>query len=56
MSTYDDWKTTDPTDADYCGNGHYHCPPCPRGHEHPVCECDHDGPELEPLTDTAGPS
>jgi hypothetical protein len=56
MSTYDDWKTTDPSDADYCGNGHYHCPPCPvdKGtrRAHPSCECDHDGPDLEPLTDT----
>lgn len=44
--TYDDWKTTNPDDADYCSNGHYHCPPCPinRGGdaEHRCCECDHD--------------
>lgn len=44
--TYDDWKTTDLTAADYCSNGHYHCPPCPElagtRREHPCCECDHE--------------
>lgn len=54
--SYDDWKTTDPSNADYCSNGHYHCPPCPVGagtvREHPCCECDHEEAE-QPFADSS---
>lgn len=49
--TYDDWKTTDPSEAHYCSNGHYHCPPCPitnlHGDRHASCECDHDSDDQD---------
>jgi hypothetical protein len=53
--TYDDWIATDPSAADYCSNGHYHCEPCPFGGEHPGCECGERNcdPEEEPTDDTS---
>jgi hypothetical protein len=49
--TYDDWKTTNPADADYCGNGHYHCRPCPvdeLANPHCPLDCDHTSEDMEP--------
>lgn len=61
MSTYDDWKTTDPSDADYCENGHYHCSVrCCVGErdggDHCAESCDHgrEDEELEPASATPG--
>ena len=56
MSTYDDWKTTDPNDALYCENGHYMCP-----HRCPLCkgcvdscDCEREDEEAEYQPDTQG--
>lgn len=54
--TYDDWKTTDTSDALYCENGHYMCPVrCPVCGGCPdSCDCERDAeePDEQPLEDT----